>query len=188
MKITDVKVFPVEEDKLKAYATITLDNCFIVRDLKIIAGTKGFFIAMPSKKRKDGTFRDIAHPLNSETRSLIEQAVIEVFNRGHAAGEPAATVDSCGPADPGPPPIGPRAGEATVETPAPASAIVPEEDPPTKPSGDTPPARTSGDTPPARTSGDSAAQRPGRDMEPATGIPEVRQPDDPARAFGYEEE
>ncbi len=79
MKITDVKVFPVDEDKLKAYATITFDNCFIVRDLKVISGNKGYFIAMPSKKRKDGTFRDVAHPLNSETRQMIEDAVLEVY-------------------------------------------------------------------------------------------------------------
>jgi stage V sporulation protein G len=79
MKITDVKVFPVDEDKLKAYATITFENCFIVRDLKVISGNKGYFIAMPSKKRKDGTFRDVAHPLNSETRKMIEDAVLEVY-------------------------------------------------------------------------------------------------------------
>jgi stage V sporulation protein G len=81
MKITDVKVFPVEEDKLKAYATITFDNSFIVRDLKVISGNKGFFIAMPSKKRKDGTFRDVAHPLNSETRKMIEDAVLDVYKK-----------------------------------------------------------------------------------------------------------
>lgn len=81
MKITDVKVFPVDEDKLKAYATITFENCFIVRDLKVISGNKGYFIAMPSKKRKDGTFRDVAHPLNSETRKMIEDAVLEVYER-----------------------------------------------------------------------------------------------------------
>jgi len=86
MKITDVKVFPVDEDKLKAYATITFDNSFIVRDLKVISGNKGFFIAMPSKKRKDGTFRDVAHPLNSETRKMIEEAVLEVYNREIASG------------------------------------------------------------------------------------------------------
>ncbi len=79
MKITDVKVFPVDEEKLKAYATITFENCFIVRDLKVISGNKGYFIAMPSKKRKDGTFRDVAHPLNSETRKMIEEAVLEVY-------------------------------------------------------------------------------------------------------------
>ena len=81
MKITDVKVFPVDEDKLKAYATITFENCFIVRDLKVISGNKGYFIAMPSKKRKDGTFRDVAHPLNSETRKMIEESVLEVYER-----------------------------------------------------------------------------------------------------------
>lgn len=86
MKITDVKVFPVEEDKLKAYATITFDSSFIVRDLKVISGNKGYFIAMPSKKRKDGTFRDVAHPLNSETRKMIEDAVLEVYKRELASG------------------------------------------------------------------------------------------------------
>ncbi|UCG37787.1 MAG: septation regulator SpoVG [bacterium] len=90
MKITDVKVFPVDEDKLKAYATITFDNCFIVRDLKVISGNKGYFIAMPSKKRKDGTFRDVAHPLNSETRKMIEDAVLEVYKQESASG--ASTV------------------------------------------------------------------------------------------------
>ncbi|TNF45311.1 septation regulator SpoVG [bacterium] len=95
MNITDVKVFPVEEEKLKAYATITFDNCFIVRDLKVISGNKGYFIAMPSKKRKDGTFRDVAHPLNSETRKMIEDAVLEVYEREAAAGEtqPSMTTD-----------------------------------------------------------------------------------------------
>ncbi len=85
MKITDVKVFPVDEDKLKAYATITFDNCFIVRDLKVISGNKGYFIAMPSKKRKDGTFRDVAHPLNSETRKMIEDAVLQVYEKENVA-------------------------------------------------------------------------------------------------------
>jgi len=87
MKITDVKVFPVNEDKLKAYATITFDNSFIVRDLKVISGNKGFFIAMPSKKRKDGTFRDVAHPLNSETRKMIEDSVLEVYKKESASGQ-----------------------------------------------------------------------------------------------------
>ena len=68
MDITEVKVFIVDEDKLKAYITIVLDNCFVVRDLKIISGTAGLFVAMPSKRRKDGTFKDIAHPLNQTTR------------------------------------------------------------------------------------------------------------------------
>jgi stage V sporulation protein G len=91
MKITEVKVFPVNEDRLKAYVTITLDGCFVIRDLKVIQGTQGLFVAMPSKKRKDGQFRDIAHPLNQETRSMIEEAVFEEFKRevelmGHSLG------------------------------------------------------------------------------------------------------
>jgi len=79
MDITEVKVFPVNEDKLKAYVTITLDNSFIIRDLKIIEGNKGYFVAMPSKKRKDGSFKDIAHPLNSETRQKMEDQVMEAY-------------------------------------------------------------------------------------------------------------
>lgn len=79
MKVTEVKVFPVNEDRLKAYVSITFDNCFVVRDLKVIQGTTGLFVAMPSKKRKDGQFRDIAHPLNQETRAMIEDMVFEAY-------------------------------------------------------------------------------------------------------------
>jgi len=81
MKITEVKVFPVNEDRLKAYVTITIDDAFVVRDLKIIRGNDGLFVAMPSKKRKDGQFKDIAHPLNQETRSEIEKAVFDAYER-----------------------------------------------------------------------------------------------------------
>lgn len=81
MEITEVKVFPVNEDRLKAYVSITIDNCFVVRDLKIIEGTGGLFVAMPSKKRKDGQFKDIAHPLNQETRDMIEQMIFEAYEK-----------------------------------------------------------------------------------------------------------
>ena len=76
MDITEVRVFPVEDEKLKAFVSIILDNCFVISDIKIINGPKGLFISMPSKKRKDGTFRDIAHPLNSETRRMMEDKVL----------------------------------------------------------------------------------------------------------------
>jgi stage V sporulation protein G len=79
VKITEVKVFPVNEERLKAYVTITLEACFVVRDLKVIKGNEGLFVAMPSKKRKDGQFKDIAHPLNQETRAEIERAVFEAY-------------------------------------------------------------------------------------------------------------
>ncbi len=93
MKITEVKIFPVNEERLKAYVTITLDNCFVVRDLKVIQGTTGLFVAMPSKKRKDGQFRDIAHPLNQETRAAIEDAVFAAFeNELKSMGESLASM------------------------------------------------------------------------------------------------
>lgn len=81
MEVTDVKVFPVNEERLKAYATITFDDCFVVRDLKIIHGNSGLFVAMPSKKRKDGTFKDTAHPLNNQTRKMIESKVLDCYER-----------------------------------------------------------------------------------------------------------
>ncbi len=79
MKITEVKVHPVNEDRLKAYISITIDNCFVVRDLKIIQGPTGLFVAMPSKKRKDGQYRDIAHPLNQDTRKEMEDLIFEAY-------------------------------------------------------------------------------------------------------------
>jgi stage V sporulation protein G len=79
MDITEVKVFPVDEEKLKAYVTVVLDNCFVVRDLKIISGNAGLFVAMPSKRRKDGTFKDIAHPLNQSTRAAMEKRVLDAY-------------------------------------------------------------------------------------------------------------
>jgi stage V sporulation protein G len=81
MQVTEVKIFPVNEERLKAYASITFDNCFIIRDLKIIKGNNGLFVAMPSKKRKDGSYRDTAHPLNNETRQMIESRVLEEYNK-----------------------------------------------------------------------------------------------------------
>ena|SRR5690349_9380989 len=85
MDITDVKVFTVDEDKLRAYVTITLDGCFVVRDLKVINGTTGLFVAMPAKKRKDGTYKDIAHPLNAEMRDKMEKIVLAEYEKVRAA-------------------------------------------------------------------------------------------------------
>ncbi len=79
MEITEVKIHLRNEEKLKAYATITIDSCFVVRDLKIIQGNTGLFVAMPSKKKPDGSFKDIAHPLNNETRELIENKLLSAY-------------------------------------------------------------------------------------------------------------
>ncbi len=81
MEITEVKVYPAKEGKLKAYATMVLDNCFIIRDLKVIESGKGLFVSMPSRRKKDGSFKDVAHPLNADTRKMIEQRIIEEYNK-----------------------------------------------------------------------------------------------------------
>ncbi len=81
MEITGVRVFPIDEEKLKAYVTITFDQCFVIRDLKIIQGSTGLFVSMPSKRRKDGTYKDIAHPINNETRRMIEEKIIAEYQK-----------------------------------------------------------------------------------------------------------
>ena len=81
MKISDVRVRLVKKDdsKLKAVASITIDDCFVIHDIKVIDGTDGYFVAMPSRKTSDGEYKDIAHPINSETRQTVIDAVIEAF-------------------------------------------------------------------------------------------------------------
>ena len=81
MQVTEVRVFPVDEEKLRAYVTITLDHCFVIRDLKVIHGASGLFIAMPAKRRKDGTYKDIAHPLNADTRNQMERTILLEYER-----------------------------------------------------------------------------------------------------------
>ncbi len=83
MEITEVKVYPVRkrDDKLKAFVTIVLDNCFVIRDLKVIHGNSGLFVAMPCKKKADGAYADIAHPLNSETRQAMEDIVLRAYEK-----------------------------------------------------------------------------------------------------------
>ncbi len=94
MQISDVKVFIVDEDKLRAYVTITLDACFVVRDLKVIQGTAGLFVAMPAKKRKDGSYKDIAHPLNAEMRERLEKRVLEEYRQAVKSPNPLRPRDS----------------------------------------------------------------------------------------------
>lgn len=81
MEITEVKVFPIQEEKLKAFVSIVFDHCFMVNDIKIIQGREGLFISMPSRKKKNGEFKDVAHPLNNETRRMIEDRVLGEYER-----------------------------------------------------------------------------------------------------------
>ena len=90
MRITEVRVHPIEEkNRLKAYATIVFNDAFVVRDLKVISGESGLFVAMPNKKSKDGKYQDIAHPLNQETREMIEKSVLLEYEKASVLEEVA---------------------------------------------------------------------------------------------------
>ena len=91
MTITDVRVRKItKEGKMKAVVSITLDDEFVVHDIKVIEGEKGLFIAMPSRKASDGEYRDIAHPINSSTRDCIQSLILEKYQK--ALSEPDETV------------------------------------------------------------------------------------------------
>jgi stage V sporulation protein G len=79
MNITDVKVFLRESNQLKAFVNIVIDDAFIVRNIKVIEGDNGLFVAMPSRRVSSGEYRDIAHPINTETRNQIESVIIEKY-------------------------------------------------------------------------------------------------------------
>ncbi len=81
MQITEVKVFPIQEDKLKAFVSVVFDGCFMVNDIKVIQGREGLFISMPSRKKKNGEFKDVAHPLNNETRRMIETRILAEYEQ-----------------------------------------------------------------------------------------------------------
>ena len=88
MQITDVRIRKVEkEGKMKAVVSTTIDEEFVVHDIKVIDGEKGLFIAMPSRKAADGEYRDIAHPINSDTRNKIQQIILEKYESEIAAEE-----------------------------------------------------------------------------------------------------
>ena len=93
MKITDVRVRKVtKQGKMRAVVSVTFDNEFVVHDIKVIEGERGLFIAMPSKKSTDGEYRDIAHPINSDMRKVLQDTLLEAYDK--AADEVAAEGDS----------------------------------------------------------------------------------------------
>ncbi len=83
MKISDVRIRMVQkqDSKLKAVASITIDDCFVIHDIKVIEGTEGYFIAMPSRKTADGEYKDVAHPINTETRQQVSETILASFNQ-----------------------------------------------------------------------------------------------------------
>jgi len=81
MEITDVKVFTVREEKLKAFVSIVIDDCFMVNDIKVIQGRESRFISMPSRRKKNGEFKDVAHPLDNDTRRQLEERILAEYDR-----------------------------------------------------------------------------------------------------------
>jgi len=122
MEITDVKVIPVDDEKLKAFVSIVFDHCFVVTDIKVIHGPKGLFVSMPSKKRKDGTFKDIAHPLNNQMRQYLEEKVLGVYRQQVATGPGAAPAASAVPAETAAPTAPAEAAAPPAPAPGPVEA------------------------------------------------------------------
>ncbi len=96
MKITEIRISLRDDNKLKAFASITIDNCFVIRGLKIIEGAKGVFVAMPSRKRPDGTYQDVAHPINNETRDWMEGLIITAYKEELVNAETEAGLEVTG--------------------------------------------------------------------------------------------
>lgn len=79
MKITEIRIHVMGEERLKAFASVTFDDCFVVRNMKIVSGTKGVFLCMPSRKLPDGTHKDMVHPINQEFRQYLEENVLKAY-------------------------------------------------------------------------------------------------------------
>lgn len=98
MKITEIRIHLMGEDRLKAFASVTFDDAFVVRNMKVVEGTKGVFLCMPSRKLPDGTHKDMVHPINQEFRRYLEENVLKAYEEeiakqpqgSSAAQEPAA--------------------------------------------------------------------------------------------------
>ena len=81
MEITEIRVTLRNEEKLKGFANVTFDHAFVIRGMKIIQGTNGYFVSMPSRRRPDGTHQDVAHPVNREMRAALERKVLEAYEQ-----------------------------------------------------------------------------------------------------------
>jgi len=79
VEITEIRIILRDEERLKGFANVTFNNAFVIRGMKIISGNKGYFVSMPSRKRPDGTHQDVAHPINNETRRMIEEKVLAAY-------------------------------------------------------------------------------------------------------------
>jgi stage V sporulation protein G len=90
MDITEVRIHLRNEARLKAFATVTFDNAFVVHNMKVVSGNNGLIVCMPSRKIKDGTYKDIAHPINNEFRGKLEQLILKEYENEMAKAGPVA--------------------------------------------------------------------------------------------------
>lgn len=130
MDITTVKVYPVHEEKLKAFVSVVFDHCFMVNDIKVIQGKDGLFLSMPSRRKKSGEFKDVAHPLNNGTRRMLEEKVLEEYrlvSRDHTPRRPdRETGDDDEEVFPAAASAGPRSnGGPPAQAPSPAAEAAP---------------------------------------------------------------
>lgn len=91
MEVTDIKIHLREEDRLKAFATVIFDNVFVIHNMKVVNSNNGLILCMPSRRIKDGTYKDIAHPISSEFRSKLEKAVLEEYQKALALKDNSTT-------------------------------------------------------------------------------------------------
>lgn len=97
MEITEVRVYPVREEKLKAFVSVVFDRCFMVNDIKVIQGKEGLFISMPSRRKKNGEFKDVAHPLNQDTRKWVEERILGEYRAALDGKAPASAPATASP-------------------------------------------------------------------------------------------
>lgn len=178
MDITQVKIFPVHEDKLKAFVSVVFDHCFMVNDIKIIQGKDGLFLSMPSRRKKSGEFKDVAHPLNNQTRRMLEERVLSEYrkveddvtprrpDRESAAGAPSgafAAVAAPGEASSAKP--APASPEPALASPEPAADAEPG------PSSVPAPASASASEPAGESAGERSSSTPVRSIGTRPGRP-----------------
>ena len=94
MQITEVRIYPTNEDLVRAYVTIVFDNCFLIREIRVIKSTTGYFVSMPAKKQPDGTHLDIAYPANDEARKMMERVILAEYEKMVAGSDSMPSVNA----------------------------------------------------------------------------------------------
>lgn len=186
MKITAVNMRLVDREKVKAFASITIDDEFVVHDLRIVQGEKGLFVAMPSRRLPNGEFRDVAHPIKSEIREMVQNAVLEEYERQLEAAPQAAEALAEAPAAPAAmveeKPATELAGKPAEEAPA---EEAPAEEAPGETAAEEAPAETPAEEKPAE---EAPAEESGATMTPEEEAPAAETPTPEQPPIGEEPE